>query len=101
MTGDSTANRAPLQHGTQPPGPPPEIPNYQMLRCIGSGSYGEVWLAQDVMPIFYSEKSLGVLGKGVTKTQFARWHYISCLPAIFLRGLLLRISGWFTRSPVL
>jgi hypothetical protein len=61
---------------------------------------GRLWFPT-VKPIFYSEKSLGVLGKGVTKTQFARWHYISCLPAIFLRGLLLRISGWFTRSPVL
>jgi hypothetical protein len=57
--------------------------------------------AEDIMPIFYSEKSLVVLGKVVTKTQFVRWHYISCSPAIFLRGLLLRISGWFTRSPVL
>lgn len=29
------------------PGAPPQIPDYQMLRVIGSGSYGEVWLARN------------------------------------------------------
>jgi len=32
-----------------PAGPPPAIPDYQMLRRIGGGSYGEVWLARDVL----------------------------------------------------
>ncbi len=29
--------------------PPPAIPDHQMLRCIGRGSYGEVWLARSVL----------------------------------------------------
>jgi len=29
--------------------PAPEIPRYQLLRRIGGGSYGEVWLARNIM----------------------------------------------------
>ena len=28
---------------------PPDIPDHELLRCIGSGSYGEVWLARNVL----------------------------------------------------
>lgn len=31
------------------PGPPPAVPDHQILRCIGVGSYGEVWLARNVL----------------------------------------------------
>jgi tetratricopeptide (TPR) repeat protein len=31
------------------PGPPPEIPDHEMIRCIGQGSYGEVWLARNAV----------------------------------------------------
>src|SRR5436309_13520149 len=27
---------------------PPTISNYELLRCIGQGSYGDVWLARSV-----------------------------------------------------
>ena len=29
--------------------PPPHIPDHELLRCIGEGSYGQVWLARNVM----------------------------------------------------
>ncbi|MGH7970328.1 MAG: protein kinase domain-containing protein, partial [Limisphaerales bacterium] len=28
---------------------PPQIPDYQMVRCIGRGSYGDIWLAKNVV----------------------------------------------------
>jgi eukaryotic-like serine/threonine-protein kinase len=28
---------------------PPSVPDHQLLRCIGRGSYGEVWLARNAM----------------------------------------------------
>src|ERR1051326_7518166 len=28
---------------------PPQIPAHELLRCIGQGSYGEVWLARSVV----------------------------------------------------
>ncbi|MBI3416308.1 MAG: protein kinase [Verrucomicrobia bacterium] len=31
------------------PGPPPSIPDHELLRCIGRGSYGEVWLARNAL----------------------------------------------------
>jgi serine/threonine protein kinase len=36
--------------------PPPEIPDYELIKCIGSGSYGEVWLARNVMGTFRAVK---------------------------------------------
>jgi len=35
---------------------PPNIPHHEVLRCIGSGSYGEVWLARDVMGVYRAVK---------------------------------------------
>ena len=29
--------------------PTPAVPDHELLRCIGRGSYGEVWLARNVM----------------------------------------------------
>src|SRR5437667_3218176 len=37
-------NAPSLQHPTSPP---PVIPDHQLLRRIGEGSYGEVWLARN------------------------------------------------------
>src|SRR5262245_40139997 len=31
--------------------PPPQIPDHELVRCIGQGSYGEVWLARNVMGV--------------------------------------------------
>src|SRR5436309_7850493 len=31
------------------PAQPPRIPDHQLLRCIGRGAYGEVWLARSVL----------------------------------------------------
>lgn len=31
------------------PHPPPCVPDYELLRCIGRGSYGDVWLARNVL----------------------------------------------------
>jgi TolB-like protein len=51
---DSSANRgsptAPVAH-LSPPAfqPPPLIPDHELLRRIGGGSYGEVWLARNVV----------------------------------------------------
>ena len=31
------------------PNPPPVIPDHEMIRLIGHGSYGQVWLAKNVV----------------------------------------------------
>jgi hypothetical protein len=35
---------APSRHHSS--SPPPSVPDYDLLRCIGRGSYGDVWFAQ-------------------------------------------------------
>src|SRR5262245_42224457 len=34
----------------------PTVPDHELLRCIGCGSYGEVWLARNVMGTFRAVK---------------------------------------------
>jgi serine/threonine protein kinase len=36
--------------------PPPAIPNYELLRRVGSGAYGEVWLARSVLGTYRAVK---------------------------------------------
>ncbi|HUL51176.1 MAG TPA: protein kinase, partial [Candidatus Nitrosotalea sp.] len=36
--------------------PVPVVPDHELLRCIGSGSYGEVWLARNVMGTYRAVK---------------------------------------------
>lgn len=40
------------------PGEPvaPPIPDHTMLKCVGKGAYGEVWLAQDIIGSFHAVK---------------------------------------------
>src|ERR1700722_16629345 len=35
---------------------PPSIPDHQLLRCIGRGSYGTVWLAQNTLGMYRAVK---------------------------------------------
>src|SRR5438876_8062160 len=37
-------------------GSPPSIPDHELLRCIGRGSYGEVWLARHAAGSFRAVK---------------------------------------------
>ncbi len=37
-------------------GVPPPIPNHTMLRCIGKGAYGEIWLARDQINHYHAVK---------------------------------------------
>ncbi len=56
MTADIPTNQTPSRFGNQAPQPPSQIPDHQMLRLIGSGSYGQVWLARNVMGYFRAVK---------------------------------------------
>src|SRR4029077_18252295 len=39
-----------------PPSPPRSIPDHQLLRRIGRGSYGDVWLARNMMGMYRAVK---------------------------------------------
>src|SRR5205814_9985729 len=34
----------------------PQIPDFELLRCIGHGSYGEVWLARNILCTYRAVK---------------------------------------------
>ena len=34
----------------------PDIPDFELLRCIGRGSYGEVWLARNILGTYRAVK---------------------------------------------
>src|SRR5438128_6377505 len=49
-------SKAGITHaGAINPGPP-QVPDYDLLNCIGSGAYGEVWLAKTVMGTYRAIK---------------------------------------------
>jgi CHASE2 domain-containing sensor protein len=35
---------------------PPSVPDHKLLRCIGEGAYGQVWLARDVIGTYHAVK---------------------------------------------
>src|SRR5688572_30529514 len=37
---------------------PPRVPDHELLRCIGHGSYGEVWLARNILGEFRAVKMI-------------------------------------------
>jgi WD40 repeat protein len=43
-------------HATRAPFPPPRVPDHELLRRIGRGAYGEVWLARSVTGTFRAVK---------------------------------------------
>ena len=50
---------SPLSPGVQTPAAPavpPLIPDHELLHCIGRGSYGDVWLARNVLGEFRAVK---------------------------------------------
>ena len=48
--------RPPTDSAGHPPSVQPQIPDHQLLRCIGRGSYGEVWLARNIMGTYRAVK---------------------------------------------
>ena len=58
MTDEATraGPRSPEEEIPRMRGVRPQIPDHELLRCIGSGSYGEVWLARNVMGTYRAVK---------------------------------------------
>jgi serine/threonine protein kinase len=46
---NSSSAVAAVSAQTSPPAQPPQVPDHQLLRKIGGGSYGEVWLARNTL----------------------------------------------------
>ncbi|MCP5524749.1 MAG: serine/threonine protein kinase [Verrucomicrobiales bacterium] len=53
----STPSSALSGDGSKPP-PPPRVPDHELLRRIGRGAYGEVWLARSVTGAFRAVKTV-------------------------------------------
>ena len=53
MKPDSSSEHA---SASGPRGTPPHVPDHELLRRIGAGSYGDVWLARNVMGTYRAVK---------------------------------------------
>ncbi len=47
---------------------PPEIPNYRLIKRIGSGAFGEVWLAEEILTRIYRAVKI-IRGRGTSKQR--------------------------------
>ena len=56
QSGARVANGSDRANGALSRTLPPKIPDHELLRCIGQGSYGEVWLARSVLGEFRAIK---------------------------------------------
>lgn len=50
------SSSAPASAAGAPARQPPVVPDHELLRCIGRGSYGEVWLARNIMGAYRAIK---------------------------------------------
>jgi tetratricopeptide (TPR) repeat protein len=55
ISGAAEPSSVPAGHPTSPH-PSPRIPDHELLKIIGRGSYGEVWLARNIMGAFRAVK---------------------------------------------
>jgi eukaryotic-like serine/threonine-protein kinase len=54
--GGARPRTGPQASAGRPASPLPSIPDHELLRCIGRGAYGAVWLARNVMGTFRAVK---------------------------------------------
>jgi len=55
-SGPSAAVNDLLQPSTPQPGQPPSVPEHQLLRRIGRGAFGEVWIGRDIIGSYHAIK---------------------------------------------
>jgi hypothetical protein len=54
---ESAATRMSNSPGANPPGSgEPSIPDYTLIRCVGAGAYGQVWLARNAIGMYHGAK---------------------------------------------